>query len=479
MQQQSDRPSPLGGVLHKFLVTLVPLGLLLYGLIRGTEADLHLQIGVAAGFLVYIVTFIDLTLGLAILIACVGLSPELTIGSLQNLRLEDFVVPALIISWITRMMQQRIPLAPLLVAPALPLYAGVIVLSTLAGVTAGTTSLSTAVLYMGKFVEFFLIYLLLVNNITKREEFRALACFAILVAVTSALMVSNAFADERTPGRLNGPLGETANMYGGYLILNIAIALGLFLHATSGPGRMATAAAVVLLGIPLLYTYSRTSFVAIMFASLLFGLLKDRRLLAVALIAAFLTAAVAPESIWHRISTISGVATGNEPSSWSSRVWAWQLSGGRALQESPLLGFGLASIKLGMVDNEYVRVLVDTGILGLGLFLWVLGGLAFKATALVGKMAPQTFERGYASGYWIGFVAMMIHAIGATSYTSIRTMECFIVITGLFGALYNHAEEWGLTQKVSPGGGTILIDASPALDPLPGPALRTPSVSKP
>ena len=139
MQQQSDRPSPLGGVLHKFLVTLVPLGLLLYGLIRGTEADLHLQIGVAAGFLVYIVTFIDLTLGLAILIACVGLSPELTIGSLQNLRLEDFVVPALIISWITRMMQQRIPLAPLLVAPALPLYAGVIVLSTLAGVTAEAT----------------------------------------------------------------------------------------------------------------------------------------------------------------------------------------------------------------------------------------------------------------------------------------------------------------------------------------------------
>src|SRR5262245_29601875 len=133
MQQLSDRsPAPPGG-LHKLLVTLVPLGLLLYGLIRGTEADLHLQIGVAAGFLVYIVTFIALTLGLAILIACVGLSPELSIGGLQNLRLEDFVVPALIISWATRMMQQRIPLAPLLVAPALPIYAGAIVLSTMAG----------------------------------------------------------------------------------------------------------------------------------------------------------------------------------------------------------------------------------------------------------------------------------------------------------------------------------------------------------
>src|SRR5207244_4301475 len=102
----------------------------------------------------------------------------------------------------------------------------------------------------------------------------------------------------------------------------------------------------------LLYTYSRTSFVAIMAASLLFGVLKDRRLLVVALIVALLTPVVAPESIWNRISTISGVATGEEPSSWSSRVWAWQLAGGRTLEQSPLLGFGLASIKLGMVDNE-------------------------------------------------------------------------------------------------------------------------------
>src|SRR6185436_10641900 len=101
--QHSDRPSLSGGVLHKLLITLVPLGLLLYGLFKGADADLHLQIGIVAFFLVYIVTFIDLTLGLAILIACVGLSPELTIGPIQNLRLEDFVVPALILSWVMRM----------------------------------------------------------------------------------------------------------------------------------------------------------------------------------------------------------------------------------------------------------------------------------------------------------------------------------------------------------------------------------------
>src|SRR6185295_2785518 len=179
--QLSDRPAVPGGVLHKLLITLVPLGLLLYGLIRGTEADLHLQIGIAAFFLVYIVTFIDLTLGLAILIACIGLSPELTIGGIENIRLEDFVVPALLLSWLMKAMERRLPLAPTLVTPALPLYAAAILISTLLGVVGGTTSMTRAILFMGKFVEFFLIYLLLINNVVRREEFRALAIFSILV----------------------------------------------------------------------------------------------------------------------------------------------------------------------------------------------------------------------------------------------------------------------------------------------------------
>lgn len=461
----TERPSFSGTVLQKLLLTLVPLGLLGYGLVKGTDADLHLLIGVAAGFLVYIVTFIDLTLGLAILIACVGLSPELTIWGFPNIRLEDFIVPALIASWITRIMQHRIPLAPILVSPALPLYGGAILLATMVGVVSGTTTLSNALLYMAKFAEFFLIYLLIVNNVTRREEFRALTCFAILVSLASVLMVSDGLSDGPTIVRLHGPLGETANMYGGYIILNLGIALGLFLQAGSTGGRMTAAAAVVLLGIPLLFTYSRTSFVAIMLAALLFGFLKDRRLLIVTLVVGLITPLFAPASIMDRISTITGVATGDEPSSWASRVMAWRLLGGRALAESPLLGFGLASVKLGMVDNEYVRVFIDTGIVGLALFFWVLVRLATRATALVDRLAPHSFERGYASGYWISFVAMTIHAIGATSFTSIRTMECFVVLTGLFGALYNRAQEWGLTRAVSAGGGVVLIDSAPVLEP--------------
>src|SRR6185295_8474363 len=118
------------------------------------------------------------------------------------------------------------------------------------------------------------------------------------------------------------------------------------------------------------------------------------------------------------------------------------------------------------------RVFIDTGILGLGLFLWVLVKLGIRATSLVNQLPDHTFERGYASGYWIAFVAMMVHAVGATSYTSIRTMECFVVITGLFGALYTRSQEWGVTRTSTPGGGTILVESSPVLEPQPAARLR-------
>lgn len=459
------RASPRDGVLQRIILTLFPLGTVLYSLIKGSDADLHLMIGMASAFLVYIVTFIDLTLGLAILIACVGLSPELTIGGIENIRLEDFVVPALLLSWLMKTMERRLPLAPTLVTPALPLYAAAILISTLLGVVAGSTSLTRALLFMGKFVEFFLIYLLLINNVVRREEFRALAIFSILVTLVSALTVANTFSDDATVGRLNGPLGETANMYGGYLILNLSIVVGLFLNASTGGLRLASAVAILLLGMPLLYTYSRTSFVALIVACLLFGALKDRRLLIVSLIIGALLPVMAPESVMVRISSIGGMTSGDSPSSWTSRVLAWEREGGRALERSPLFGFGLASVQLGMVDNEYVRVFVDTGVLGLLLFIWVQLGLARRAHSLVDTFAPQTFERGYASGYWMAFVAMAIHAVGATSYTSIRTMESFILITGLFAALYNHRDEWGGMPLRTPGGGTLLLDSAPVLEP--------------
>ena len=44
----------------------------------------------------------------------------------------------------------------------------------------------------------------------------------------------------------------------------------------------------------------------------------------------------------------------------------------------------------------------------------------------------------------MGLIALAVHALGATSFTAIRTMETFMVLTGFFVAQAHRAPEWEL-----------------------------------
>jgi hypothetical protein len=403
-------------------------------------------------------------LGLAILIACVGLSPEFSAAGVRNLRLEDFVLPALLLSWLGHALKDRTPFQPAVVTGPIILYFSVMVVSTIVGLTTSASPAVSGLLVLGKLVEYYLIYLLILNNVRSPEELRALVLFAICVAIAGAVLLSGGFVGSGA-ARFNGPAGETANIYGGYLILHVALAVGLYLQAP-GPGlRLVCAAASVILGLVLLFTYSRTSFTAIGLAFLVFGVLKDRRLLVILLVAAIVFPFIAPATVWDRVLSIGGVAVGPTPGSWGSRLYAWTVVGGRTMAESPLFGLGVGAVPMGEVDNEYVLAFAQTGILGVGFFAWVLIRLLRRANSLFNDLPPQTFERGLAAGYAMALVAMIVHGVGATSFTTIRTMESFVVISGFWGALNARRAEWAAVPTVSPGGGTVLVASSPVLRP--------------
>ena len=94
-----------------------------------------------------------------------------------------------------------------------------------------------------------------------------------------------------------------------------------------------------------------------------------------------------------------------------------------------------------------MRVGVDLGFVGLGVFLWVLWRM--------GRIAFNNFDapindptiKGFAAGYALAFLSVLMHMIGATSMSSIRTAEAFMILAGLASALYANREEWGLVPK--------------------------------
>ena len=80
----------------------------------------------------------------------------------------------------------------------------------------------------------------------------------------------------------------------------------------------------------------------------------------------------------------------------------------RAFYHNPVLGTGFSSVGLA-VDNDYLRVLAETGILGLGAFLLVLFKL-FKSVRHF-LAPPQTVEQAFIVAIFLGLVGLLLNAV--------------------------------------------------------------------
>ena len=423
------------------------LGACVYAMTDGTANSRFLQVGATVGALVYLATLVDILLGLCFLVVCVGLSPEVSLAGLDQLRIEDFIVPPLALAWLLRSGRNAEPAPPLrLGGPSLALFA-LLVVSSLLGMAAGLTTIRKSLPILAKYVEYFLIFAIVAKNVRTEREFKALVGMVVAAGVAGVL-----FSGLSTGGvgRVAGTTGETANIYGGYLALILSIVLGLAIHASSAGARTLAIVVGLLLAAGTAKTLSRTTYAALALSTTAFALFRERRLIPWLLLAALAVPFLLPDDVGARVRSIGGVATGDAPSSWDARLWAWHLSLGSLSGVEYLWGRGAGSVSLGDVDNEYVRVMMDSGILGLAFFVWFLASAFRAANAHHGSLPGNGFHKGFAAGYLIAFGMLCIHGIGATSFTSIRTMEMFMILTGLMICQAGRAVEWGLIPPPAP-----------------------------
>lgn len=445
---ESPRPpkSPMGTVVALCLI-IGSVGYTLVSIMGGPrEAGFWLFAG-AGGLLVYVLTFIDMRIGIGIMILAVGISPEMEVEGVPNIRIEDFIVPVLAFGWISRHIAGREPFRVSLLKGPIMAYLAAAVFAALIGMLQETVPMRQTTLVLGKTVVYFLIYLIMLNTTRTVEELKAYTILLILVAVlTSLTTVGEAqVMGADSTSRLHGPSGETANIFAGYLIMTLAMIVGLFLHATTFPARFGLGVAGVMVFYPVMVTLSRTSYISLAVAITTFALLRERRLLILTLFLFIVVPLLAPEHVLGRISSIYTSLSMQQDESFAARVREWGDAWGKMVHRP--LGWGPGSIPLGHVDNEYLRVGVDMGFLGLAVFLWML--------ARTWKMAFNNYDaplrdptvKGIAAGFCISFLAVIIHAIGTTSFSSIRTMETFMILAGLASALYAAREEWGLVEK--------------------------------
>ena len=413
-----------------------------------------LSLGIALLGTVLFVSFLNTELALHIILLSMLLSPEIVVGGVGGisigkpawkgealvLRMEDLVLVTVAFAWFARTalfkelgLIRKTPLNPAIFA-----YIVSLILATLLGVFMGSVRPIRGFFYTLKYIEFFVVYFMAVNYVQEERQLRRLLTTAFLTCAISAVMgIAEIPSGERVGAPFEGKWGEP-NTFGGYLIFMLALILGHFLSARTLPAALGWLAFSGLVTAPLLYTLSRSSWVAAIPMLLTLVVFSRRRLiLMIGLGSLVVVGPLAfPKQVVDRYNytlhdkldrsdyRIGGsrldTSTAARLDSWKDGIAGWA--------KRPLFGYGVTGYTF--MDAQFVRVLVETGLVGLVAFLWLLCQTLRVAWRSQQRFAGTRLE-GLTLGYLAGLVGLLIHAIGANTFIIVRIMEPFWFFAGI------------------------------------------------
>ena len=434
--------------MRSFLVTIVFLLVaLLTGFFITKYPPSTMLLGVLA-LIIFTVSFINIEWGLYLLIFSMLLSPEImtgetggaSLGRGVTLRLEDFLLAVIGLSWLARNAVKK-DLGLFLKTPlnkAILFYVLACVLSTGFGIMAGRVELKTGCLFVLKYIEYFIVFFMMVNHVRSTDQIkRFVFCLLLTCFIASIIGILQIPGGGRVSAPFEGEIGEP-NTFGGYLLFIGVVAAGLLAKTDSSKTKQILAVLILCIIPSFLFTKSRASYLALIPALMVLGYMADRRVIitGILLLSFIVSPLFLPTAVKNRI-----MYTFTQPeekgqikigdirldTSTSARLVSWKESF-QDWTKHPLLGYGVTGYHF--VDAQYPRVLVETGILGLIAFLYLLFSI-LKVTLINLKKLKTPYFQGLAIGFLAGFVGIIVHALGANTFIIVRIMEPFWFFAGI------------------------------------------------
>ncbi|MFO8048312.1 MAG: O-antigen ligase family protein [Desulfosudaceae bacterium] len=407
----------------------------------------YLFVGIIV-LIIFFLSFQNAEFGLLVLIFSMLLSPEFVVGATQGsslgrgvtIRFDDFILVVIGFSWFARNAVEKeiglIAKSPL----NLPIFFYVLVclVATGWGIIAGRVEPKTGFFYVLKYLEYFIVFFMVINNIKTAEQLNRLVfCLFLTCFIVSVIGVLQIPGGERVSAPFEGESGEP-NTFGGYLVFMLAIAVGLILHSRRRDIKQLLLLLLLPLLPSLLFTQSRASYLAVIPVLIVLSLFSRKRFIVLGMLGVGLAVSplFLPATVTDRVlytftqrQQPGQIEIGNLrlDTSTSARLVNWR----ETLSDwtkHPVLGYGVSGYHF--VDAQFPRVLVETGILGMISFLWLLYSV-FKMAVNRLKQADTPFYRGLCVGYIAGSAGLLFHALGANTFIIVRIMEPFWFFTGL------------------------------------------------
>ncbi len=443
------------------LLTLVLTTLLLYGAYLLSPGLIQGPLLIFAGLMIVVITFTSIELALYFLILATLLSPELNFGGASRaelaagvvnttesrgitLRLDDIMLTLISLTWMFRMairnelgFLRRTP-----INQAAFLYWAACVFSTMMALFSGKVGLY-GVFFVVKYLEYFVLFYIVVNHIHDEAIIKRLLMVMLFTCLAAALIgIAQIPSGQRVSAPFEGAEGEP-NTFGGYLMFMFSIFLGILLHTNDKKRRLMLFVSMAIILVPFAFTESRSSYLSFVVAILCFLIYAQKKTLLIFMCLAGLALApfVLPQNVINRVMfTFTQAEQSGQlqlgaikvDTSTSERIQAWKDVITNDFPKNPIFGLGVTGGKF--IDAQYPRVLLETGIVGLVLFIWLLRRIwvAFKRSS---RKLQDPIMRGVALGALCGFGGLLAHAIGANTFIIVRIMEPLMITLGLVLAM--------------------------------------------
>jgi putative inorganic carbon (hco3(-)) transporter len=261
--------------------------------------------------------------------------------------------------------------------------------------------------------------------------------------------------------RNTGPLAFGVNQLAAYLAQFGMFFWGFVQFMKRKKVKLICYGLVALTLITTMYTFSRGAYIALLASAFVLAVLKDRKLLLLLGVFLFTWQTIVPVAVTERV-TMTEDSNGALDASAQERINLWTQSRDMFLR-SPIVGVGFATFQFGEhtanlkdTHNWFVKVLVETGIIG-GLFACTLLVQMLLAGYRLFRRAQDPLYRGLGLGFLVATCSCIIANCFGDRWT-------YLEITGLLWVLAGATVRASQLMLVAPAGEGIKANAErPAL----------------
>ena len=228
------------------------------------------------------------------------------------------------------------------------------------------------------------------------------------------------------------------NGLGAFLLMGALLSMSLAMSRLRTGQRLVMAAICVVLLVGVAVTFSRGAWIGLAIGVVVLLIMAYRRYLAPLFVAAFVAWFALPAKFTNRL-VFAFSSEYVAKSTTAGRLFAWKM----ALQhvvDHPWFGLGLgtfggtSAVMYGYsriwVDNFYLQLAAEGGLILLALFLWILWRTA-KGLVKSHKSTRDPYLRALAAGVFGGFVAVMVANVTASVWETLIVGVGFWFLAGL------------------------------------------------